>query len=390
MVTTGRTTRPKTKRRTGEHARRSSRTAAPATSDEKTIAQLTRELGESLEREKATSRELSESLERETATSQVLGIISGSPTDLNAVFETILANATRLCDASYGTLWLSEGAAFRAVALHGPLPSTYVEQLRRGVLRPGPDGPVPRAARTRQTVHVADFRAEQAYVDRHPLAVASAELAGIRTLLVVPMLKQSEVVGLISIYRQKVRPFTDKQIAVVQNFAAQAVIAIENARLLNELRESLEQQTATSEVRGVISSSPSDLRPVFETILANATRLCEAQFGILYRYDGNVFHLGALHNVAPALAEYLVANRCCGRAQRTHMAACCKRSSPFMFLTPRRNQSISNASPCVWLPWNSAGCAPSSLCRCSRTGRFLARSQSIARKFVHLLTSRSR
>jgi GAF domain-containing protein len=305
MVTTGRTTRPKTKRRTGEHARRSSRTAAPATSDEKTIAQLTRELGESLEREKATSRELSESLERETATSQVLGIISGSPTDLNAVFETILANATRLCDASYGTLWLSEGAAFRAVALHGPLPSTYVEQLRRGVLRPGPDGPVPRAARTRQTVHVADFRAEQAYVDRHPLAVASAELAGIRTLLVVPMLKQSEVVGLISIYRQKVRPFTDKQIAVVQNFAAQAVIAIENARLLNELRESLEQQTATSEVLGVISSSPSDLRPVFETILANATRLCEAQFGILYRYDGNVFHLGALHNVAPALAEYL-------------------------------------------------------------------------------------
>jgi GAF domain len=241
-------------------------------------ALLTRKLNDAVaqqkaaaKRETASSRELSNALERETASSQVLGIISSSPSDLEPVFETILANATRLCEASYGTLWLCEGDAFRAVALHGALPAAYTAERRRGAFRPHPDGPLARAARTRQRVQVADMREEQAYLDRIPIAVTAVELGGVRTLVAVPMLKESHVVGLIAIYRREFRPFTDRQIALVTSFAKQAVIAIENARLLNELRESLEQQTATSEVLGVISGSPGELEPVFQAMLA--TRL---------------------------------------------------------------------------------------------------------------------
>jgi signal transduction histidine kinase len=283
------------RRRTVKPPRRNATAPAPRTSDKKKNALLTRELSEALEREKATS--------------QVLGIISSSPSNLELVFETILANATRLCEASYGTLWLWEGDTIRAVALHGLMPTAFAEQLRRTpVFHVAPTYPIARAASTRQTVHVADLRAEQAYRDRHPLTVAAVELAGIRTLIVVPMLKQNEVVGLISLYRQDVRAFTDKQIALVTNFASQAVIAIENARLLNEIQESLEQQTATSEVLGVISSSPGELEPVFQAMLAKATLLCEANFGMLLRYDGSVFHAVALQDVTPEHGEHLRRN----------------------------------------------------------------------------------
>jgi GAF domain-containing protein/anti-sigma regulatory factor (Ser/Thr protein kinase) len=325
-VTASRTSQRKTKRhKTIKLPRRNTptaarRSAASAASLKKENALLTRELrraleqqaaishklNDALEQQTATSRELSESLERETATSQVVGIISSSPTDLEPVFETILANATRLCEASYGNLFLCEGDAIRLVAVHGAVPEAYAAVRRRGaVFRPGPGLIIARALRTRQTVHVADMRAEQPYLDRDPMAVAGVELGGIRTLAAVPMLKQNEVVGLIAIYRREVCPFTDKQIGLVTNFASQAVIAIENARLLSELRESLEQQTATSEVLGVISSSPGELGPVFQSMLANATRLCEANFGILFRYDGNAFHAVALQDVAPAHGEYL-------------------------------------------------------------------------------------
>ncbi len=252
----------------------------------------------------ACRRELSESLEREKASFQVLGIISSSPRDLQPVFETILANATRLCEASYGTLWLCEGDAFRAVALHGLLPSAFAADRRRGVFRLDPDAPIARAARTRQPVHVADLRAEQVYAHRHPFTVAAVELAGIRTLIAVPMVKENQVVGVITIYRQEVRPFTDKQIALVTSFASQAVIAIENARLLSELRESLEQQTATSEVLGVISSSPGELEPVFQAMLANAIRICEANFGVLFRFEDRRVRAAAMLGVPPAFAEF--------------------------------------------------------------------------------------
>ena len=240
-------------------------------------------------REAATSGELSASLEREAATTQVLSIISSSPTDLQPVFETILANATRLCEASYGTLWLCEGDAFRCAALHGAVPAAYAAERQRGAMfRQGPGSAITRAARTQQTVQIADVRMSQSYLDRDPPAVAGVELGGIRTLVAVPMRKDNETVGVISIYRQEVRPFTDKQIALVTNFASQAVIAIENARLLNELQESLEQQTATAEILRVISTSPNTVQPVLDGVVTSAARLCEAVNATICLRDGDV------------------------------------------------------------------------------------------------------
>jgi GAF domain-containing protein/anti-sigma regulatory factor (Ser/Thr protein kinase) len=262
----------------------------------------------------ACRRELSESLERETATSQVLGIISSSPADLQPVFETILANATRLCEASYGTLWLCEGDAFRAVALHGAVPSAFAAERQRGAMfRQSPGSAIARAARTRQAVHVADLRVSQAYLDRDPPVVAGVELGGIRTLVAVPMLKENQVVGVITIYRREVRPFTDKQIALVTNFARQAVIAIENARLFeaeqartrevaertHELAESLQYQTAISEVLAVISRSKFDLQPVLETIARIASGLCVADDVTILLRDGGDLLVEAHHGVIP-------------------------------------------------------------------------------------------
>jgi GAF domain-containing protein len=247
--------------------------------------------------------DLTESLEQQTATSEVLKTISSSPGTLTPVFDAILENATRLCEAQMGELWLCEGAdAPSIVAIQGSPPEWVKFRRQHPDLRPGPMTAVGRVRRTKQTIHVADIKADEPASD-DPFRVAFARMVGARTLVAVPMLKDAELIGIIVIYRKQQRPFGAKQIGLVENFAAQAVIAIENARLLNELRESLEQQTATADVLRVISSSPGELEPVFQAMLENATRICEANFGTLFRFDGTNFHPAAQFNTPTALLE---------------------------------------------------------------------------------------
>ena len=261
--------------------------------------------------------DLTEALEQQTATSEVLQVISGSPGDLQPVFASMLENAVRICDATFGNIYRWDGEALHLLATHDT-PPALAEARKRSPRHPGSNTPTGRMVATKTVVHVADLAAEQAYVEqRDPATVVSVELAGVRTYLAVPMLKENELIGAFALARQQVRPFNDKQIELVTNFAAQAVIAIENARLLNELRqrttdltartgdltEALEQQTATSEVLQVISSSPGDLQPVFATMLENAVRICDAKFGNIYRWDGDALHLVAAHNTPPAFAE---------------------------------------------------------------------------------------
>jgi GAF domain-containing protein len=255
------------------------------------------------------TRELAEALDQQTATSEVLRAITSSPGDLKPVFEAILKNARRLCEAKFGHLLIYDGEYFRVAAVHAA-PSILTDFLNRGPFPAGPATGLGRLASTKRVVHVADLKAEQAYLDRDPLRVATVDGAGARTGLAVPMLEENKLVGAIVIYRQEVRPFTDRQIELVSTFADQAAIAIENVQLFDdvqartrELTESLQQQTATAEMLKVISRSTFDLQALLKTLVESAAQLCDAYDSAIWRPDGERLLLVAHHG--PILAETL-------------------------------------------------------------------------------------
>jgi two-component system, NtrC family, sensor kinase len=247
--------------------------------------------------------ETREALDQQTATAEVLQVINASPGDLAPVFEAMLDKATRLCDAAFGVLWRFDGERFIADASHG-VPAAFADFVRQPtVLKES--ATLADVARGEGFVHIADLAASEAYRAGNVIRRAIVDLGGARTLLTVPLRRDDALLGAFTVYRQVVRPFSDKQIALLQNFAAQAVIAMENARLITETREALDQQTASAEVLGVINSSPGDLAPVFDAMLDKATRLCQFDFSILYTYDGEAFRAVALRGVPPAYVEYL-------------------------------------------------------------------------------------
>src|SRR6202034_1765139 len=255
----------------------------------------------------ARTEDLRESLRHQTATSEVLQVISRSPGELDPVFQTILASATSICDAQFGLLVLYEGGGFRCTSTFN-LPPAFAESfLRNPVICPPPIDPLGRLIETRQLVHVVDVKEEPAYLTNFPPIVELAELGGARTLLLVPMLREKSLVGVIAIFRQTVHAFSGKQIDLLTSFGSQAVIAIENAHLLNETNEALERQTATADILKVIASSPSNVQPVFEAIAERSKRLVDALSTTVFRLEDGVMHLRGFTSTTSTADEVLQA-----------------------------------------------------------------------------------
>ena len=253
---------------------------------EQRIADLERQLAE-------RTAERDEALQRETASTEVLQVINSSPGDLAPVFDVMLEKATALCEAAFGTLATYDGERFAPAAEYGVPIAFATFRSERGAFAPPPGSSLERVVNGENLVHIADATA-----DPGQAAAPLVQLGRCRSLVCVALRKDNRLVGAITAYRQELRPFSDKQIALLENFATQAVIAMENARLITETREALEQQTATAEVLQVINSSPGDLKPVFEAILEKAAHLCEAPFGLLRPWDGERFHFGAVYGDA--------------------------------------------------------------------------------------------